>query len=289
METGQQLISRIESEINVELFDLDLSARKYEARLIAEYVTGDEYSKLITGRYDLSEHRQCRIEEITIERNKGVPLAYVINNTHFYGIDLFVDQRVLIPRPETEIVVEQAINIINKSKKLEPLVLDLCTGSGAIAIAISNNHPMVQIIGSDISQDAIDVAKLNAATIGNNSARIEFVNSDLFDQIDPSLKGSVDLIVSNPPYIGIDEIKEVEKSVLAFEPYQALFSDENGTMHYKEIIALAGEWLTRTGKLVLEISPRHVEFIDTIARENNYTDVEIIRDLQGRERVAILG
>ena len=162
------------------------------------------------------------------------------------------------------------------------------TGSGAIAYSIANEVPNAKVYAADVSPEAVEVARLNGSAVGSAAARVEIVLSDLFAELPFSLKGNIDLIISNPPYIGLDEKEELDVSVLGFEPHLALFSGENGADHYERIISESIEWLKSGSKLVLEISPRHVSFIEAFSKSSGFSNCEIRNDLSGRERVAVL-
>ena len=288
METGLALIERVANEIKPELFDGNLSPRKFEARLIVENITGDNYSEIVSGNYELNIRQIHKLEEILNKRNLGTPLAYVLNSISFREIDLYVDERVLIPRPETEFVVQCALERLLEVNSEEITVIDIGTGSGAIALSIAQENKKTRVLAVDISLDAIEVAKLNGIAIGSPASRVQFFCSDLLAELPKFLKGKVDLIISNPPYIGLDEIDTLDNSVLENEPHLALFSGEKGDEHYKLIIEQSKQWLSPRSSLVLEIAPRHVDVIQKLAVENDFSSVEIIDDLTMRSRVAVL-
>jgi len=177
------------------------------------------------------------------------PVQYVMGHSEFHGMDFLVDERVLIPRPETEILVDVAIDIINElqaaSKKIR--VLDLCTGSGNIAIALTKKIHDCKMVASDISDEALEVAKINAKR-QDVSDRIEFIKSDLFADI----KGKFDLIVSNPPYISKPEYSTLQKEVL-MEPRVAFDGGDDGLDFYRKIIPESKKYLKKNGYIVFEI------------------------------------
>lgn len=281
METGRELIARI----------ADLLVAKdvadYEARVIAEEVTGDTYSDLIVNKYELTERQRDAATRIIDERNTGKPLAYVLRSTTFRDLDLYVDERVLIPRSETETVVQYAIDLLNSTPG-EKSVVDMCTGSGAIALSIAHEVVDAHVYASDISSDAIDVARLNGVAVGSPARRVNYFCGDLFAPLPDSMKENIELIISNPPYIGEIEKSDLDASVLDHEPHLALFAGEFGTDVYKRIIEQSQEWLRENGVLVLEISQSTKDFVRQCAQDCGFTNIEFFNDLTGRDRVAVL-
>ncbi len=213
-----------------------------------------------------------KINIIVDERISGRPLWYCIGNADFYGYIINVDERVLIPRPETEILVENALKVISSQSK----VLDLCTGSGAIAIAIKKES-QADVFAVDISQDAINLASQNAK---NNDADINFIKSDMFE----GLKGQkFDVIVSNPPYIKSEDISSLQKEVKNFEPHLALDGGEDGFDFYKIIANNVKDYLTENGVIILECGINQAQEIKNMLV--GFNSVEIINDYNGIERI----
>lgn len=289
VESGRALTARIRSQLSNGEVRLDDQALSFESRLIAEKITGDGFTKLTLNEYDLSQPQELELGRIISERNKGKPLAYIIHSTTFRNLDLYVDERVLIPRPETEIVVQHVVDFLRANKSMKKIVFDIGTGSGAIALSIANESPNAVVYASDISIDALNVAKLNAKATDISVSQISFFESNLFDQCPNKLHGEVDVIVSNPPYIGLDEIDSIESSVLNFEPRLALFSGEDGKDLYCRLISESKDWLKEDGRLVIEISPRHVEDMVEAKTDFGFSSLEIHKDLAGRDRIAIFG
>lgn len=212
------------------------------------------------------------------------PIQYIIGNAEFCGLDLIVNEDVFIPRPETEVLVGSAVKLIRSSfvQGQGIRMLDLCTGSGNIAISLTKNISDCRIFASDISDNALDVARKNAARHGV-SDRIEFINSDLFDK----LEGKFDIIVSNPPYIARHEFKELQKEVLR-EPPIALDGGEDGLDFYRAIITSAPAYLRSVGYLIFEIGFGQREGICEIIRQTNgFSLVEVIPDQNNIDRVII--
>ena len=213
-----------------------------------------------------------KIDRLVKERITGRPLWYCIGDTDFYGYTIKVDERVLIPRPETELLVENALKYVDKDKT----VLDLCTGSGAIAIAI-NKKTQAKVTASDVSEKALILAKNNAEF---NGAEVEFVESDMFS----NLQGrKFDLIVSNPPYIKSGEIKELQTEVKSFEPILALDGGLDGLDYYRIISKNAKDYLTENGVLFLECGYDQAEQVKALL--NGFKKVEIIKDYENIDRI----
>ena len=213
-----------------------------------------------------------RIRKITDERITGRPLWYCIGDTEFYGFKIKVDERVLIPRPETELLVENALKSINGDSK----VLDLCTGSGAIAIAI-NKKSGAKTTAVDISEDALTLAKENAEI---NGADVEFIKSDMFGALDGR---KFDVIVSNPPYIKSDDIKTLQREVKDFEPLIALDGGVDGLDFYRIIAKNAPQYLKIGGTLLLECGVDEAEKIKGLL--SAFSSVEIIKDYENIDRI----
>ena len=207
----------------------------------------------------------------------GEPIQYIIGKQEFMGIEFNVNKDVLIPQPDTEILVEETIKIAKEYNK--PKVLDLCTGSGAIAVSIKKYVPEAEVFASDISIKALQLAKIN--NIDNN---INFIESNLFENIN----NEFDIIVSNPPYIRTEEIKSLSKEVQN-EPLIALDGGQDGLNFYRDIIKQAHNYLKSNGKLCLEIGDEQKDAITQILKSNfNYTNIKYYKDLQGNDRVIIV-
>ena len=196
------------------------------------------------------------------------------NKTDFFGYPIFVDRNVLIPRPETELLVEKILNENLEARK----ILEIGTGSGAIAIAIAKNLFQAKITATDISEKVLQVAEKNAI---ENKVEINFINSNLFENI----SGKYDLIVSNPPYISKTEYEKLPSEIQKFEPKKALIADENGLFFYKKILAKAKDYLTKNGKIYFEIGLDQAERIKEIALINGFKNIEVCEDLNGFDRI----
>ena len=220
----------------------------------------------------VSVKNQEKIKALVKERATGRPLWYCIGNTDFYGYIIKTDERALIPRPETELLVENALKVIDETKT----VLDLCTGSGAIAVAV-NKKTGAEVYASDISLDALKLAEENATL---NNAKIKFVVSDMFGSFDNE---KFDVIISNPPYIKTEDIKDLQKEIRDFEPIMALDGGKDGLHFYRVIAEKGKEFLKENGVLFLECGYGQAEEIKAIL--TGYKAVEIIKDYEGIDRI----
>jgi release factor glutamine methyltransferase len=222
-----------------------------------------------------------------IERRIGhTPVQYITNTQNFYGYDYYVDENVLIPRQDTEVVVECVINTLQAymlDKKLVsiPAVLDMCTGSGCIAITLSKELNIDNVYASDISQDALDVAKRNNTAL---NANVNFIESDLFSELN-DLKNSLDAIVSNPPYIKSEVIETLDNEVRLNEPRLALDGSEDGLKFYRDIVLNARDFLKDGGLLFFEIGYDQGQEVSALMKENGFVDVSVVKDLAGLNRV----
>lgn len=205
----------------------------------------------------------------------GKPIEYILGYQYFYNLKLKVSENTLIPRKETEILVEEAIKRIKENNYKK--VLDLCTGTGAIALSVKNEVKDITVKASDISKEALKIAKENSE---NYNLDIEFIESDIFDNIDYDC----DIILSNPPYISHDEY--VDKIVVDNEPHLALFADNDGLYFYEKIITESKK-IKSLKMIIFEIGYRQANSIKQIAINNGY-NFEVIKDYQGLDRIVIL-
>ena len=215
-------------------------------------------------------------ESVLRKRAEHVPLQYITGEQEFMGLNFKVNSSVLIPRQDTETLVEQALKIIKPDMR----ILDLCTGSGCVLISILKNARNVTGLGTDISKQALLVAKENARL---NHVTAEFERSDLFD----SISEKFDVIVSNPPYIPTDVILTLMPEVAQFEPYQALDGKEDGLYFYRKIIKECKDYLNPNGTILFEIGHDQGEAVSDMLRQNGFQDVRVIKDLAQNDRVVI--
>jgi release factor glutamine methyltransferase len=235
----------------------------------------------------LKEKERETLEKMIQRRISGEPLQYILEKQEFWSIDLKVDSRVLIPRPETEVLVEQSLLILSEnSLRGVPSILEIGTGSGAIAIALAKEVKNIFLIATDISRDALVLAKENAKSAGIQD-QIKFVNGDLFGPLHPSKERKpFDLILSNPPYIIRHEIGSLAKEVRDYEPTIALDGGEDGLEFYRHLISQAPFYLREGGWLLLEIGQDQREMVSKlIEEEGTFLKSECVPDLSGFERV----
>ena len=220
----------------------------------------------------------ARYEEALVRRARGIPAQYITGHQEFWGLDLIVSPAVLVPRPETEHVVEAVLELARGDRSLR--IVDVGTGSGAIALALAKELPTAEIHATDISREALEMAHANAARHQLNS-RIEFHHGDLLEGL-PACQ--FDFVVSNPPYVGESEEDEVQLEVRKYEPRNAVFAGPTGLEVIERLIPQAHKALRSGGWLVFEISGTIAEGVGRLLAEWN--DVQISNDLQGIARVA---
>ncbi len=246
--------------------------------LICTIINKSKEYLLIHDKEELAEDKILEIKNNLDKIIKGYPIQYITGKQEFMGLDFLVNENVLIPQPDTEILAEEVINI---SKTIEkPKILDLCTGSGAIAVALKKYIKNANIIASDISSKALEVAKVNAK---NNDAKIQFIRSDLFNNID----NKFDIIVSNPPYIKTEVINELSLEVQN-EPHIALNGGQDGLDFYRNIVNNSYKYLECDGYLALEIGyDQKQEVVEIIENSHNYKEIYSKKDLAGNDRIVI--
>ena len=258
----------------------NIDSPKVKARLLLQYILKKPRQYLIV--YDNEEVGKKEQWEyfVNIEKlSNRVPLQHITHTQEFMKMDFYVDENVLIPRPDTEILVEEVIKIAQKINK--PKILDLCTGSGAIAISIAKNIPDTEIYGIDISSKALDIAKKNAKAL---QANVKFIKSNLFNKLD---KMKFDIIVSNPPYIKRRDINYLSEEVRK-EPNVALDGGIDGLDFYRKITEQAIDYLKLGSYLCYEIGfDQKDEVIDIINKQQQYSKTYCRKDLGGNDRVII--
>lgn len=247
-------------------------------RIILEHIYGWKPVDIaIRLDNEISDFRSRQIDDIVDRLALGEPLQYILGSARFYGLDFSVTPDVLIPRPETEEMVD-AILRVNTASDLR--VLDIGTGSGCVAIALARNLRFPVITAIDVSEKALKVAAANAAALRTN---IRFEHADVRTYNPPA--DSFDIIVSNPPYVAESERDLMEARVVAHEPGLALFvPDSDPLLFYRPIAALAARALVPGGRLYLEINPRFAADVGRLVDDAGLCDVEIIRDIHGRNR-----
>lgn len=273
IEEGKNVLSKNNIEDNVIV-----------TRELLAFVLGVEKQYLVIHLADeLNAEDYIKFKENINKLIKGKPLQYITNNQEFMGLNFFVNENVLIPQPDTEIIVEETLKkckeLLLKNGKIK--ILDLCTGSGAIAVSLSIFlGDEAEVFASDISTKALEVAKYNN---GKNNTNVRFIESNLFKNIQEQ---KFNIIVSNPPYIRSDVINKLSKQVQN-EPHLALDGGEDGLKFYKKIIEQSCNYI-ENGYLILEIGYDQKEDVENLLKENkNYSEIKTIQDLSGNDRCVI--
>lgn len=251
------------------------------ARSLLQFTLNMSRNEIISKLNELVDSSiQEKYEKAIQKIIKGTPLQYITNKQEFMKLPFYVDENVLIPQPDTEILVEEVLKIANKKDQME--ILDMCTGSGCIGISIAYYLKNTKVTMSDISKKAIEIAKQNAKT--NKVEKItEFIESDMFENI----KNKFNIIVSNPPYIETNVISTLSKQVQK-EPILALDGGEDGLYFYRNIIKEAPKYLKDSGYLCLEIGYNQREKVIEIIKETGaFSKIEAKKDLAGNDRIII--
>lgn len=252
--------------------------------LITETLCIDKTS-LYSGKYEISEGDSKRIDSFLLRRLKREPLQYILGHVEFLGLRFNIGRGVLIPRPETEILALEAIKILKKRKDLKPSILDLCTGSGCIAITIAKHFTDAFVWGIDTSDTALRYAQENALL--NNVKNVIFLKGDLYEPLRlMNSQMKFDMIVSNPPYIRSKDIKSLQPEIKDWEPIEALNGGEDGLECYRRIIGECRDFLSDYGVLLLEVGDS--KGVIDIAKSNNLRIISVIKDLSGIDRVICL-
>lgn len=248
-----------------------------DARYILEYITGLNSAQYFIHSEDIIEKNKAEEFFRLIERrSKRIPLSYVIGTRDFFGLTFKVDENVLIPEQETELLVEEVIKH-SEGKS----VLDMCTGSGCIAISIALFGKPSKVAASDISEKALEVARENAKSL--KSGEISFIQGDMFENVTDKF----DIIVSNPPYIETGEIDELMPEVRDYIPRLALDGDIDGLKFYRIISKEAVKKLNKNGRIFYEIGYNQSRAVASILLENGFTDVKIMKDYSGLDRLVM--
>jgi release factor glutamine methyltransferase len=269
-ETAREALARVRDRLASARCDTP----RVDAELLLAHVFGTTRSAVLAdGDRVLKANEAAELAGLTERRAKREPLAYVLGEWGFRGLVLSVDPRVLVPRPETEIVVERCLALI--AGMAEPRVLDVGVGSGAIALAIADEHPGARVTGVDLSPGALEVARANAARSG---LAVELGIGDVAFGLPP---GPWDLVVSNPPYVQPEEIEALSPEVRDWEPRTALVADRAT----EAVVEGARDVLEPGGALVLEVAAGDARRVAGLLRELGYAAVTVTNDLTGRERV----
>ncbi len=260
-----------------------------EARWIVEEASG------ATSAAELDQPATVRgmahHDAMVRRRLGGEPLQYVLGRWSFRTLDLMVDRRVLIPRPETEVVAGLAIDevdrmAVGRDRSTEPvLVADLGTGSGAIGLSVAAERSETRVWCTDASSDALAVARANCVGLGRPAQRVTLTEGSWFDALPVDLRGRLDVVASNPPYVAADE--QLPTEVADWEPGAALYADDRGTADVRVLIEGTLDWLAPGGALVLEMAPDQTALMADLARSVGFVDVAVRRDLADWDRALV--
>ena len=275
-----------------------------DARRIVEAASGAspaDFERVLGAR--ATTLTAARFFSMLERRGAGEPLQYVVGSWGFRSLDLMVDDRVLIPRPETEVVAGWAVDEVQRlghgadrdhrvtvvdlgaDRDHRVTVVDLGTGSGAIGLSVAVECPQARVFATDVSVDALAVARANLAGLGRAAARVSLHEGDWFDALPAALRGAVDVVVSNPPYIGTGE--ELPPVVADWEPSVALWSGPAGHEAVEQVIGGAAQWLRPGGSLVVETASHRAQQAAHMVAETGFAEVRVEHDLAGLERVVI--
>ena len=256
-----------------------------EARWLVERASGHDAAALVTALDDPATVRGAtHLRQMVERRVAGEPLQYVLGRWGFRRLDLYVDRRVLIPRPETEVLAELALAECDRLGAL--VAVDLGTGSGAIALALAVERPKLDVWGTDVSADALAVARANLAGLGRAATRVRLAEGSWFRALPGDLRGRIDVLVANPPYVASHEMADLPDDVREWEPEIALVSGgPAGLADVAAIITEAPRWLARPGSLLVEMAPHQTDAARDLAQQAGFTSISIWPDLAGRDRV----
>ena len=279
-----------------QLMDSDIADATRDCKILYCYMMDIPFSKIILEYQEVLQDRLCdKYFELIDRRSKGEPVQYIIGSQDFMGLEFIVNENVLIPRQDTETLVEDALEIINTGtlrgedmdvKRKEWDILDLCTGSGAIGVSLARIANKVNVTCSDISEGAIKVAKENAQKHGVAKS-VKFEQGDLFKPFSKHFrKQKFDMIISNPPYIKSSVIPTLQKEVCEHEPLSALDGGESGLDFHERIVSGVGGHLRKGGVLLLEIGHDQGEAVSgLLSRNGDFTSIRVLKDLANRDRI----
>jgi release factor glutamine methyltransferase len=254
-----------------------IETARLDAEILMAAACGGSRSEVIAGLRLRTSEAVERFRRFISRREKREPLPYIVGHREFYSLNLIVSPAVLIPRPETEAIVDAALAVLSKNPKAH--VLDLGTGSGCIALAIAANASCARIVATDVSAAALEIARLNAERLGL-SDRVDFRCGDLFDAVD---RARFDLIVSNPPYV--EEAAALEPEISRFEPPVALYAGADGLEFYRRMAGTVRDHLEPGGNLIVEVGAGQAEPVADLLRKSGAVEILIGRDLAGISRV----
>ncbi len=277
MKNSKEIFRKLQQQITLKEDQDEIQSILY---LIAENVLGLSRADIITEKSILiTDIHQKKLSDIIKRVNVHEPIQYILGSTYFYGRKFKVTSSVLIPRPETELLIEEVL------KEVDPFtpgsVLDIGTGSGCIAVTLAKELPAKRILAIDVSEDALRIGNENAQQL---NASVEFYHTNALTEKFPIQQ--IEILVSNPPYVSLSEKKSMKENVLAYEPHLALFVPNNDPLVFYKMIAQKGyKILTGNGKVFVEINERFGEEVSAIFSDVGFKNIRIVKDLQGKNRI----
>lgn len=265
-----------------ELEEISATPRLDVETLLQKVLGVDRLYILLNLERALSQEEEKEFNKLINQRLDNRPIAYIVGNREFMGLDFFVEEGVLIPRPDTEVLVEEVIKLAKENDAKN--ILDIGTGSGAITVSLAKYLENIKVTSVDISETALKIGQKNAIDNEVND-KITFVKSDLFENIDKEIK--FDIIVSNPPYIKREVIDTLDKQVKDYEPYGALEGGIDGLDFYRAITKQSKDYLKEGGILAYEVGHDQSEDVSKLMEMDGYTNIYTIKDLQQIDRVVI--
>ncbi|MEN6371550.1 MAG: peptide chain release factor N(5)-glutamine methyltransferase [Armatimonadota bacterium] len=254
-----------------------------DAEVLMAHVVGSPRVYVITHQDRvLTEDELCRYRNFTARRAKREPLAYITGKKEFWALSFDVTSAVLVPRPETETLVETALSTLREREN--PLIADIGVGSGIIAVSLAVELPDAVVYATEISSGAVEIARRNALK-HQVEVRVDILEGDLLDPLPEKVKGKLDAVVSNPPYIPSEEIDHLQPEITGYEPRGALDGGPDGMDYHRRILESSREWLKPGGWVHMEIGKGQGEAVSAYARELGYINTKVINDLAGIDRV----
>jgi len=273
-------LSQLKDYFYEELAQYDESEQRAIFGIVLEHFSIDKIQAIVNPDLEIAEDITNEFKQVVGRLKLDEPIQYILNEAPFCGLELYVDERVLVPRPETEELVHWILD--EHSKEFEGAILDIGTGSGCIALALDRLMNNAKVFGTDVSSDALAVAKLNAQALGS---KVQF-NEDDVREWETSQHPHYDIIISNPPYIDLDEKEKLYKNVLDFEPHIALFAPEGDTLYFYKLIAdFAVQHLNENGMLYFEMSEFYAGGVEKLLEEKGFRDVLLKKDINGKGRM----
>lgn len=252
----------------------------YDSFALLSHITGiSRTDYFVKGNTPLREEAVSQFRKALLDRAAHIPLQHIIGSAWFYGYEFLVNGDVLIPRPDTEILVLEALKVTSKASR----VLDMCTGSGCIILTLAKEADITWGVGVDLSVNALAVAEKNKKKL--QAEQVQFIQSDIFNNVSKDIYGNLDLIVSNPPYIRSDVIPTLSDEVRLHDPMMALDGFQDGLFFYRKITKQAGNYLKKGGWLMYEIGHDQGIAVSKIMSECGFKEVSVIKDFAGLDRV----